>query len=93
MSGHFGEKRTLLNFKDRYFWPSVAKDVRNCIRSCNQCNRFNPPLKGYEKAPLQPIESKDVFQFVSYDIAGPFQPETCRRNRYVLIIKMIYLSL
>ena len=81
MSGHFAEKRTLLNFTDKYLWPTAIHTVRNLVQICVQCNKFNPPVTGYQKAPLQPILSDNVFKFVCYDIAGPFFPITEKKNQ------------
>ena len=69
-----------------YFWPDAKTDLINWIKSCNVCNQFNPPPKGYAKQPLQPIVTQDRFKIVCYDLAGPLFPATPRGNTQVLII-------
>ena len=38
--GHLGMDRTLLVLQDRVYWPGMAKDVRDHIRTCGRCERF-----------------------------------------------------
>ena len=38
--GHLGMDRTLLLLQDRVYWPSMGKDVREHIRTCERCERF-----------------------------------------------------
>ncbi|CAF4296282.1 unnamed protein product, partial [Rotaria magnacalcarata] len=39
---HFGRNKTLHKIKQRYFWPSMYKDINNYIKSCILCAQFNP---------------------------------------------------
>ena len=86
MAGHFAVERTLQRFNDTFFWPKAEDDVHIYVNSCGKCNGFNYPCTSYGKAPLQPITTSRRFEFVCYDIAGPFLPVTVRGNRYVLIV-------
>lgn len=85
MSGHFAIERTHDRFCNKFFWPKALEDVERYVKSCSQCNQFNHP-RSYVKAPLIPIQTDKRFQFVCYDLAGPFTPVTIRGNRYALII-------
>ena len=38
--GHFGMDRTLLLLQDRVYWPGMSKDIREHIRTCDQCQHF-----------------------------------------------------
>ena len=86
MSGHFGVDRSWMRVSSRYFWPNAKDDVKNWVRSCQKCNEFNSPANGYAKRPLTPISTRNRFELVCYDIAGPFIPKTDRGNVYALII-------
>jgi hypothetical protein len=35
--GHFGEKRTLIEIRQRYFWHNRTVDVKAIVRGCQQC--------------------------------------------------------
>ena len=83
-SGHFGEERTWAKISSNYFWPFARNDIVNWIRSCQPCNEFNKTV--YINRPLVPIEIESRFDFVCYDLAGPFIPTNIRGNQYALII-------
>ena len=38
--GHLGMDRILLLLQDRVYWPAMAKDVREHIRTSDRCERF-----------------------------------------------------
>ncbi|KAH7621132.1 putative Transposon Ty3-G Gag-Pol polyprotein [Nannochloris sp. 'desiccata'] len=37
LAGHFGIKKTAALLARSYFWPSMQKDVRNFVQSCERC--------------------------------------------------------
>ncbi|CAF1509339.1 unnamed protein product, partial [Rotaria sp. Silwood1] len=81
---HFGRNKTLYKIKQRYFWPSMYKDVENYIKSCIPCAQFNPRR---QKTPgtLRPIKPPDgVWQLVSMDFHGPITPTSQRGNKYII---------
>ena len=84
--GHFGIDCTWTRLLSIYFWPNARSDVTNWIESCLICSSFNPPPQGYNKAPLQPIESSESFKIVCYNLAGPFIPASDTGHTYVLIL-------
>ena len=38
--GHLGMDRTLAILQDRVYWPGMARDVREHIRTCGRCEQF-----------------------------------------------------
>ncbi|CAF2126492.1 unnamed protein product, partial [Rotaria magnacalcarata] len=81
---HFGRNKTLHKIKQRYFWPSMYKDINNYIKSCILCAQFNPRR---QKPPgtLKPIKPPDgVWQLVSMDFHGPINPTSQRGNKYII---------
>ena len=42
--GHLGMDRTLLILQDRVYWPGMARDVREHIRTCGRCECFKQLL-------------------------------------------------
>ena len=57
MAGHMGVERTLQRIRKRFWWPGVAKDVKNYVQSCPECQKV---AKRPMKVPLMmmPIISK-----------------------------------
>ena len=84
IAGHFKEDRTWSNFVKYYFWPGAHNDVINWVRSCECCNKFD--TFSYIYRPLHPIPVENRFEFVCYDLAGPFLPKNSRGNLYALIM-------
>ena len=41
--GHMGIERTLALLQERFFWPKMAIDVREHIRTCERCAHFMLP--------------------------------------------------
>jgi len=60
-SGHGGEAKTLQRLQLRYFWPGMAADVADFIKSCEICQRSkNPPNWNRQRAPLNPLPVPDA---------------------------------
>ena len=62
--GHHGISRTLALLRDRFFWPSMEKDVKRYLASCDRCLRFKPPQ---EKAKLVHIIANHALELVHFD--------------------------
>ncbi|CAF4389893.1 unnamed protein product, partial [Didymodactylos carnosus] len=68
---HFGRDKTIRRIQERYFWPSMLRDIRNHIQSCVPCCQNNHQRR---KAPgsLKPIKPPEgVWQLLSMDFHGP----------------------
>jgi transposase InsO family protein len=64
--GHLGRDRTLAVLKDRVFWPGVAKDVDNLVKSCDRCLRRKAPHLP-ECASLTTITTSQSMEMVGMD--------------------------
>ncbi|CAF1257181.1 unnamed protein product [Rotaria sordida] len=83
---HFGRDKTIHKIKQRYFWPSMYKDINNYVKSCIICAQYNPRR---QKTPgkLQPIKPPEgVWQLVSMDFHGPINPTSRRGNKYIICL-------
>ena len=83
MAGHVGVERTLQRIRKRFWWPGVAKDVKNYVQSCPECQKV---AKRPIKVPLikMPVISKP-FERIAIDIVGPL-PKTSNGHQYILVI-------
>ena len=81
---HFGRDKTLHKIKQRYFWPSMTKDISNHVKTCTLCAKFNPRRRKPPGA-LQPLQPPSgVWQLISMDFHGPLTPISQRGNRYII---------
>lgn len=81
---HFGRDKTFSKIRQRYYWPSMCKDITNYVRSCLACAQNNPRR---QKSPgsLRPIPPPEgVWQLVSMDFHGPISPISKRGNKYII---------
>ena len=84
MTGHMGQSRTLHAITQRFFWPSMAKDIINYVRSCQSCQM----RKSIPKKPaglLTFIEVQNPFEKIGIDLLGPFPTTTARGNNYIVV--------
>ncbi|CAF1408885.1 unnamed protein product, partial [Rotaria sordida] len=83
---HFGRDKTIYKIKQRYFWPSMYKDIDNYVKSCILCAQHNPRR---QKTPgkLRPIKPPEgVWQLVAMDFHGPINPTSRRGNKYIICL-------
>ena len=82
---HMGNRRTCFRLLLAFYWPGVAKDVKNFCKSCSVCQKTRPRGKT-PKAPLQDnIISDKPFHKCAIDLIGPL-PVTDRKHRFVLTL-------
>lgn len=80
--GHLGLDRTLDLIRSRFYWPKMAKDVEDKIKSCRRCiRRKTPPEK---TAPLVTIQTTRPMELVCIDYLS-LEPGS-RNTKDVLVI-------
>ena len=55
-TGHQGHDHTLSLLQECFWWPGMAKQIRQTIRTCTHCLQYEG---GFPKAPLCPIMAMD----------------------------------
>ncbi|UYV66609.1 K02A2.6-like [Cordylochernes scorpioides] len=87
--GHLGVTRTMHRLKDKYFWPSMLKDVVEYVRTCHLCQS----RKGSNQLPaglLHPIPAANYpFERVGIDILGPLS-STKNRKKWMIVLTDYY---
>src|SRR6266487_5825213 len=82
LTGHFALKGTIQQILERYYWPTIDKDVRAYISSCDACQRREKPQV---HEPLHSIKVGQPFSRIGIDVIGPLN-ETKRGNRYIITV-------
>ncbi|GJQ94985.1 reverse transcriptase domain-containing protein [Tanacetum coccineum] len=72
-----------------YYWPTMHRDARDMIRTCNDC-QVHRPVPRNPQQPLTPITAPWPFYKWGIDIAGPF-PEGPGKVKF-LIVAMDYFT-
>ena len=84
IAGHLGKHKTADRLLQRFYWPTLGKDVADYCRVCKIFQKTSPAKPC--RAPLIPLPILDEpFQKVAMDIVGPL-PRSGSGNKYVLVI-------
>jgi len=67
---HPGIQKSIQIIKQRYYWPSLDKDVKEYVKNCQNCQKAKVQL--HTRSPIVPISApSDRFTTVHIDIVGP----------------------
>ena len=82
--GNFVAKRTTFNILSLgYYWPSIFKDSKKYVKSCDSCQRMGRPT-ATDEMPLQPQVHLEPFEKWALDFIGPINP-TSNGKKYILV--------
>ena len=83
--GHFAAGATVTKIRNQgYWWPTMARDVRQFVQSCDPCQRSGAP-RFRNHWPLTPIIPLAPFAKWGVDFVGPVNPTSRRRKRHIII--------
>ena len=84
LAGHMGRDKTARRIQQRFYWPTLFKDVAEYCRSCPDCQKTDS--RGQRKMPLVPLPIiQEPFSRIAMDIVGPL-PRSRKGNRYILVV-------
>ena len=85
-AAHQGQHRSLSLMQEKFWWPCMARDLRNCIKKCGRCRKFEaaPAV-----APLKPLTCSGPGELLHMDFPSieetvPLQQEPVIRNVMVM---------
>ena len=88
-SGHFKQAIVVGTLLQRYFWPSLAQDVEEFVKSCPECYIQQDRKARKTRTPLNPWPIPTYRNQIIYvDLIGPLKSVT--NNRFVLDITDAY---
>ena len=85
-AAHQGQSHSLSLMQERFWWPGMARDLRNCIRKCSHCKKFEAALP---IAPLKPLACSGLGELLHVDFTSieetvPLHEEPVIRNVMVM---------
>lgn len=84
LAGHLGQNKTAQRILQRFYWPTLYRDIADFCRSCTSSQKISR-VKG-RCAPMIPLSVISVpFQQIAIDVIGPM-PQSRSGNRYVLVV-------
>ena len=84
IGGHQGYDRTYARMKLKYWWHSMAKDIKEYIATCPICQLIKRQYH-VKHTPLQPLPVTERFQRLHLDFLGPL-PETTKGHKHILLV-------
>ncbi len=84
LAGHLGRDKTAKRVLQRFYWPTLFKDVATYCRQCPQCQKASDRMM--RRAPLIPLPVVgEPFQRIAMDLVGPL-PRSRAGHRYILVV-------
>ena len=84
LAGHLGKDKTARRVVQRFYWPTLYRDVAELCRTCPSCQKTSP--RRPKQVPMKPLPIVDIpFQRIAMDIIGPL-PRSRQGNRYILVV-------
>ena len=87
-AGHIGKFKLIESIAQKYWWPSIAKEIREWVKSCLVCQHFRAKREK-RMAKLTPITVENLFETIEMDIIS-FKKASKEGNRYVVVITDYY---
>ena len=79
-----GKRKTAHRILQRFYWPSLFRDVAEFIKFCTECQKVSPSR--VKPAPLIPLSTiEEPFSRIALDIVGPL-PRSRSGHRFILVI-------
>ena len=85
-AAHQGQRHSLSLTQEQFWWPGMARDLRNRIKKCGHCRKFEatPPI-----TPLKPLTCSEPGELLHVDFTSieetvPLQQEPVIRNVMVM---------
>ena len=85
-AAHQGQRCSTTLMQEHFWWPGMAKDLRNCIKKCGHCRKYEaaPPV-----APMKPLTCSGPGELLHVDFTSieetvPLKEEPVIHNVLVL---------
>ena len=85
-AAHQGQHRSTTLRQEHFWWPGMTQDLRNCIKKCGHCRKYEaaPPI-----APMKPLTCSGPGELLHVDFTSieetvPLKEEPVIQNMLVL---------
>ena len=85
-AAHQGQRHSTALMQERFWWPGMTRDLRNCIKKCSHCRKYEaaPPV-----APMKPLACSRPGELLHVDFTSieetvPLKEDPVIRNVLVL---------
>lgn len=85
IGGHFGIKRTMDTITRRFYWPTLDKDVKHHVKTCDLCQRKKSLNRKSEGLMIPMPIPHQVFETIGMDLMGPM-PISSNKYSHIIVI-------
>ena len=79
-----GKRKTIDRIMQRFYWPTLYRDVAAWCRTCEKCQKHSP-IRNL-RAPLVPLPViEEPFTRIAMDVVGPL-PRSSSGHKYILVV-------
>ena len=66
-AAHQGQRRSIALMQERFWWPGMTRDLRNCIKKCSRCRKYEaaPPV-----VPMKPLTCSGPGELLHVDFTS-----------------------
>ena len=66
-AAHQGQRHSTTLMQERFWWPGMTRDLRNCIKKCGHCRKYEaaPPV-----APMKPLTCSGPGELLHVDFTS-----------------------
>lgn len=82
--GHTATENLYHHLKQRFWWPHMKADIKDWLRTCQQCQLAAPADRHTHHAPMKPLDVPTIFSRWHLDFIGELPPTT-KGNRWILV--------
>ena len=84
LAGHMGKNKSARRILQRFYWPTLYRDIADFCKSCRECQKTSP--RRVKQAPLIPLPIMDEpLSRIAMAIVGPL-PHSRSGNKYILVV-------
>ena len=85
-AAHQGQRRSTTLMQEHFWWPGMTRDLRNCIKKCGHCRKYEAALP---VAPMKPLTCSGPGELLHVDFTSieetvPLKEEPVIQNVLVL---------
>lgn len=85
LSAHMGVKKTINRVKEKYFWPTMVKDVTAYVNNCEKCKCIKYPTVASRPLMGKFKEADKPWEMISMDYIGPL-PRSKMGNTMLYVV-------
>ncbi len=91
LAGHPGHTQMLATLQLTYYWPEMASDIMDTVRTCPHCAKNRLRMLKHSK-PMKLFPTLQPFEQGALDLLGPL-PKTPRGNQHILAMSCRFSKL